>query len=207
MALVHDVELFLLERRDLAAGDGGGIAEPAEPDLARDPAGRVAARLVLVEDDPAQRGREVDELVTRPGRLASLAIDGRVRAALRAGEQPAEQVEQLIAALEVQLGERDEQNRVAPRGPVDRSAVAPLKPLGVEAPRLRRELPPPAWRQRRQLDGAGPELDEPLVLGDLRQRTLHTDPGGRRAQPHQLRHLELRIDLEQPVELAPARRG
>jgi len=41
MALMQDVELFLLERRDLAPGDGGRFTQAPKPDLAPDPVGRV----------------------------------------------------------------------------------------------------------------------------------------------------------------------
>jgi len=87
---------------------------------------------------------------------------------------------------------------------VDQWRSTPLTVASVRlATRLGGELPPSAWRQRREVDVPGLDLDEPLVLGDLSERALDADPT--RAQPHDLRHFELRVDLEQSVELAAAR--
>ncbi len=101
MGAVQHVELLLLKWRQLRFGDAGRVTQPLQANLQGDPGGRIAAGSALLQNDPAQGGRQVGEVIAGPGCLASRTVDGGVRAALRAGEQLAEDIQQLVTALEV----------------------------------------------------------------------------------------------------------
>lgn len=131
------------------------------------------------------------------GGLAALLVDAPASAAVGVAQQLVEQVQQLVAALEVQLGEHGEDQRVATGG-----LQAPDRLRRHPRPR-RDELAPTRRRQRPEVDPVGAQLEQAAVALDLAAQLGDADAAGALLQQRELAAASRRRDQER-VELRPA---
>ncbi len=160
---------------------------------------------LLVRDDRV--GQHVKDLVEQPGTvcLGLGPVDHPLRqfvtgSRVRAGECLVEQLDQLVEHFHVGLGQRRQQDRVAP---VDVGALQRL--VGRAAPDLGQHPPPPG-RDAGQVQLVGAVSAQELQLVQLGLQHLGGRRGGAAAQPGQAGDPQIRVDVEQPVELPSPRR-
>jgi hypothetical protein len=194
VACEQDVELLPIKRRERIVGYRGRGTHAVKADLALDAIHRQLPGGCGLDEDPGELAGERGEVVALAGGPASLLVDATSCAAVGVAQLLVEEIQQPVAALEIQLGEHGEDQRVPPRG--------------LQAPdRLRRhprprcdELAPARRRQRREIDPVRVKLQQPAVAPDLSAQLGDADASGALLQQRELAATSHRGNQE-PVEL------
>jgi hypothetical protein len=106
------------------------------------------------------------------GGLAALLVNAPPRAAVGVAQQLVKQIQQLVAALEIQLGEHSEDQRVPPRGLQARDRLRRHPRPG------RHDLAPARRRQRPEVDPVGAQLQQAAIAPNLAAQLSDADTAG-----------------------------